>query len=77
MPVVDTSDFSITVLVIGVHYSYITPHALSSDLLAGYSVMNMLSHNRHYCSTTRYVKVKKPRLCCLWVLDDSIKMAGS
>jgi len=46
-PVVDTSDFSITVLVIGFHYSYIPPHILSSDLLAGYSVMNMLSHNRH------------------------------
>jgi len=35
MPVVDTSDFSITVLVIGVHYSYITPRTLSSDLRAG------------------------------------------
>jgi len=46
-PVVDTSDFSITVLVIGVHYSYIPPHILSSDLLAGYGVMNMLIHNRH------------------------------
>lgn len=47
MLVVDTSDFSVTVIVIGVHYSYIPPHILSSDLLAGYGVMNMLSNNRH------------------------------
>jgi len=46
-PLVDTSDFSVTVLVIGVYYSYFSPHIFSSDLLAGYSVMNMLSHNRH------------------------------
>jgi hypothetical protein len=46
MPVVDTSNFSISVIVIGVHYSYNPPHILSSDLLAGYSLMNMLSHNR-------------------------------
>jgi len=46
-PLVDTSDFSVTALVIGVHYSYFLPHILSSDFLAGYSVMNMLSHNRH------------------------------
>jgi hypothetical protein len=45
--VVGTSDFSITVIVIGVQYSYIPLHVLSSDLLAGYSVMNMLSNNRH------------------------------